>query len=151
MGDRSPGGPRRRLAQGYPQGGIGDDVIGEVQAQGGAGRLRRLQMSPPQHWLNGGIQQQPNAVAMHRGQPPIPSGKPIQAVPFHIEGVGQGPIQLRPIQHIGMGDQGIYHCRQRSRYGQGIPGIAPNGRPDPRRHNQDGGVGPLGSSRWAQD
>ncbi len=136
LGHAPPGGPRTGQVQGHAEGAIGQDRIGDRQPPGRPRRVNHLQMPPPQFRLNALIQNHPNPLVMHGQQPPIPSGKAIQAKPFHIQRVGDRPGELGPVEHIGMGDQHIGNGGDRPGHGQRIPGIAPDRRPNPRRHQQ---------------
>jgi hypothetical protein len=92
-------------------------------------------MAKLQIWFDGSIEDQSDAVLTHRSQSPIASGESIEGVTFHVESVGQIPVQISPVEDVGMGNQDIADLSDRSGYWQGIPSITPNSRPHSCRHD----------------
>ena len=128
-------------AEAYLQRPIGDHRRPDLQAQGGAATIGHLQMALPQLRLDAGIEQQPHPLPANRLEQQLPRREAIKAGSLHVVDPRITPIERRPIQHIGMGDQAAAGRRQQPRRRQGVTGVATHLTADAGGDHQQGGQG----------
>ena len=83
-----------------------------------------------------GVDQRQDPVGSYGLQAHNTHQQPAYNAALYIEAVARKLVDVRSVDHVGMGDQPVADRTQQLGYGRGIPSVPPDGRSYPRGHQQ---------------